>query len=109
MRRLLGIATLMAVLLCPLAGCAKYWYQEGKTFDQCEQDRLECYEEMKRYSADPENLGKYEFKLMGDCMIRRGYRLVTERKLHVTVKREDPNLAIPWQVHGVAGFLKPED
>ncbi|MHC4647142.1 MAG: hypothetical protein ACYTBJ_16735 [Planctomycetota bacterium] len=106
MKKLLSIGTLTAVLLSSLAGCTTYWYQEGKTFEQCERDRLECYEEMKKYAHDLENLGKYEFKYMEDCMIRRGYRLVTERKLYVTVKREDPNLTVPWQVHGVAGFLQ---
>jgi hypothetical protein len=105
MKRVFGFTTLMAVGLCSLAGCTTYWYQEGKTFDECKQDRLECYEEMKKYSQDLENLSRYEFKFMEDCMGRRGYRLVTARKLHVTVRREDPNLAIPWQIHGVSGFL----
>ncbi|MHC4666628.1 MAG: hypothetical protein ACYS9T_11855 [Planctomycetota bacterium] len=98
----------MAVGLCSLAGCTTYWYQEGKTFDECKQARLECYEEVKKYSQDLENLGRYEFKYMEGCMIRRGYRLVTTYKLHVTVRREDPNLAVPWQIHGISGFLSQE-
>ncbi|MHC4573400.1 MAG: hypothetical protein ACYS76_04600 [Planctomycetota bacterium] len=109
MNRNLGIATLTAVLLCLIAGCAKYWYQEGKTFDQCKRDRFECFEEMKKYSPHQQEMGKYEYKFMKNCMVRRGYRLVTARKLHVRVKREDPNLAVPWQVNGVAGFLEPQE
>jgi hypothetical protein len=109
MKRLLVFTTITAVLLCFLAGCAKYWYQEGKNFEQCKQDRLQCYEDMKRYSQDPEDLGKYEFKVMGDCMVLKGYRLVTEHKLHVRVKREDPNLAVPWMIHGVAGFIEQQE
>lgn len=109
MNRTLVIGTLTAVLLCFFAGCAKYWYQEGKTFEQCKQDRLECYDQMKKYSSDWQDLGKYEFKVMDDCMIRKGYRLVTERQLHVRVKREDPNLAVPWMTDGVAGFLEQQE
>ncbi|MHC4155731.1 MAG: hypothetical protein ACYST6_12520 [Planctomycetota bacterium] len=108
MKRVLGLTTLMAVALCSLAGCTTYWYQEGKTFDECKQERLECHEEVKKYSQSQEELGRYEFKYMEDCMVRRGYRLVTTYKLHVTVKREDPNLAVPWQIHGVSGFLPQE-
>jgi hypothetical protein len=109
MKRILMITTLVAVLLFSFAGCTTYWYQEGKTFEECKQDHLECYEEMKNYSPDPENLGKYEFKLMEDCMILKGYRLVTERKLHVRVKREDPNLAVHWMIHGEAGFIEQKE
>jgi hypothetical protein len=105
MKRLLGIVALVAVGSCSLAGCTTYWYQEGKTFDECKQAHLECYEGMKEYSDNWEEPGRYEFDYMKDCMIRRGYRLVTARKLYVTVKREPPALAVPWQLHGVAGFL----
>jgi hypothetical protein len=105
MKRFLVIAALVAFGSCSLAGCTTYWYQEGKTFDECKQARLECYEEMKEYSDNWEEPSTYEFKYMKDCMIRRGYRLVTARKLHVTVKREDPDLTVPWHASGVAGFL----
>ena len=39
-------------------------------------------------------------------MGQRGYRLVTERKLFVRVKREpvDPN--VPLMIHGLAGFVE---
>ena len=23
-------------------GCARYWHQEGRTFEQCKQDRMDC-------------------------------------------------------------------
>ena len=109
MNRYLGIATLIVLLLCFVSGCATYWYQEGTTFEECKQSQLECYEEMKRYSSDWENLGKQEFELMEDCMGQRGYRLVTERKLFVRVKREPADPNVPWMIHGVAGFVKPEE
>ena len=77
----------------------------GKTFEECKQDQLECYEELKRYSSDWENLGKQEFELMEDCMGQRGYRLVTERKLFVRVKREPADPNVPLMIHGLAGFV----
>ena len=64
---------------------------------------------MKKYSQDPDDLGKYEFKLIADCMILKGYGLVTEQKLHVRVKREDPNLAVPCMIHGVSGFIEQQE
>lgn len=109
MFRFLLFSILVAVLFCFCTGCTTYWYQEGKTFEECKQDRLECYEHMKKYSADPENLGKYEFKVMEDCMTQTGYRLVTERNLHVRVKREDPELDVYWMTHGVAGFIRQQE
>lgn len=109
MNRYLGIATLIVLLLCLVTGCATYWYQEGKTFEECKQDQLECYEEMKRYSSNWEDLGKQEFELMKDCMGQRGYRLVTERKLFVRVKREPADPNVPWMIHGVAGFVKEQE
>jgi hypothetical protein len=108
MKRLFVFTTITTVLLC-CVGCAKYWYQEGKTFEECKQDRLKCLEDMKKYSQDPEDLGKYELELTKDCMIRKGYRLVTEHKLHVRVKRKDPNLTVPWMIHGVAGFIERQE
>ncbi|MHC4693132.1 MAG: hypothetical protein ACYS67_10360 [Planctomycetota bacterium] len=109
MKRELVTATFIAVLLCSFAGCTTYWYQEGKTFEECKQDYVDCFEDMKRYSRDPEDLDKYEFKLMEDCMILKGYRLVTERQLYVRVKREDPNLDVYWMVHGTAGFIREQE
>ena len=109
MNRYVGIAILTVLLLCFVAGCATYWYQEGKTFEECKQDNLECYEEMKRYSSDWESLGKQEFELMEDCMVQRGYRLVTERELFVRVKREPADPCVPWMIHGVAGFVEKEE
>jgi hypothetical protein len=108
MNRYPVIVMLIVLLLCFVTGCATYWYQEGKTFDETKQDQLECFEEMKRYSSNWEDLGKQEFKLMEDCMGQRGYRLVTEGKLFVRVKREPADPNVPWMIHGVAGFVKEQ-
>ena len=67
------------------------------------------YGPLKDYSSDPESLGKYEFELIEDCMIQKGYRLVAERKLYVRVKRETPDLDTYWMIHGTAGLLEQKE
>jgi hypothetical protein len=93
-------------LMCLLAGCAKYWYQEGKTFEECKQDRLECFEGLKRYSSNWQDMGEYEFKFMDDCMTQKGYGLVKENRLPLRVKREDPDRLLHWRLRGVAGTME---
>ncbi|MHC4744324.1 MAG: hypothetical protein ACYS8Z_20605, partial [Planctomycetota bacterium] len=90
------------------AGCAKYWYQEGKTFNEAKQDRKDCLEELKKYSPDWRDMGEYEFKFMNECMKSKGYRLVTENKLPLKVKRDDPDLMQNYRRKGIAGTLDEE-
>ena len=97
-------------LICSLAGCAKYFYQESRTFEQCKQDREDCFSQLKErlavLSARP---GDYEYKFIEDCMKRKGYRLVTENKLPLDVKRLDPDKSFRGQIYGhrrgIAGTL----
>ncbi len=90
------------------AGCGqKYWYQEGKTFDECKADRAACRAELRK-RADRDRMGDYERRFMENCMEQRGYRLVKEKDLPLDVKREDAD--IPSEVpmargYGVAGNL----
>lgn len=99
----------LAVLaLSATTGCElKYWYQEGKTFDQCKADRKICRAELLR-RADAYRLGSYERRFMEECMRQRGYRLVSESELPLDVKREDPDIPseVPWaRSYGLAGTL----
>ncbi len=90
---------LLAFLICLSAGCEKYYYQEGKTFNECASDRADCVTEMRKRQADrTKSRGRYEYEYVEDCMKRRGYRLVTEGKLPLNAKRLDPD-------PGAAGFL----
>jgi hypothetical protein len=90
------------------AGCGeKYWYQEGKTFDECKADRAACRAELLK-RTDRDRIGEYERRFMEDCMQQRGYRLVKEKELPLAVKREDAD--IPSEVpmargYGVAGSI----
>ncbi|MEN6336982.1 MAG: hypothetical protein ABFE01_22220 [Phycisphaerales bacterium] len=91
-----------------LAGCQPaYWYQEGKTFDECKADRADCRAELLR-RTDLNYVSSYEERFTADCMRRRGYRLVSSEDLPLDVKREEPNVAtaVPWnRFYGVAGTI----
>ena len=104
---------LLLGLICLFAGCAKYYYQEGKSFNECARDRADCYVELqKRLAVQTQRPGEYEHKFMEDCMERKGYGLVTENKLPLSVKRQDPDSTLQGQLYGyrrgIAGALDEE-
>ncbi len=104
---------LLLVLICLFAGCAKYYYQEGKSFNECASDRTDCVAELQKRLADQsQNAGGYEHKFVKDCMEHKGYRLVTERKLPLNVKRQDPDSSLRGYLYGyrrgIAGALDEE-
>lgn len=96
--------TILMLLVMPLGGCVNYWYQEGKSFDQCKADIEQCRAELAKYS-DLTNIGSYERKFVEDCMKTKGYNLVTGDKLPMKAKREDPDTSLYWRLNGVAGRI----
>ena len=96
---------LLLVVICFFTGCTSYWYQEGKSFEECKQDHRACFEELKVYSSNWRKMGDYEFEFMEDCMEQKGYGPVNERKLPLKVKREDPDQLLHWRLRGVAGTV----
>jgi hypothetical protein len=104
MRRFICIV-LWAAMFCCLSGCTQYWYQEDKTFKECEQDRDACFKELQKRS-DLSGTLDYEFKFMEQCMMEKGYRLVGEDKLPLDVKRQDPDRTMNWFTKGIAGKVK---
>ena len=106
MKRFSGLCLLC--LVCLFSGCARYYYQEDKSFKECEQDRLDCLTELKK-RADWEIPGAFEYKYMEKCMLRKGYRLVKESELPDDVKRQDPPDTVTGRVYdgryGLAGTL----
>jgi len=95
---------LLLTFACLLGGCSKYWYQDGRSFDECRKSLASCQAEATRY-ADVERtrgLGSYERDFVKECMQKKGYELVSEGKLPVRVKRESsPVFGIP----GMAGTI----
>ena len=109
-----SIAVLLSLcLICLLAGCAKYYYQEGKTFGECSSDRADCMAELKkRLGSEFQIRGSYEYQFMEECMKQKGYGLVTENKLPLDVRRLDPDRQLRGYLYGarrgIAGSLDEE-
>jgi hypothetical protein len=100
-------------LICLLTGCARYYYQENKTFNQCAWDRADClFELKKRLASGSGGWGDYRYKFLENCMKERGYRLVTEDQLPLEVKRQDPDSGLRGYLYGyrrgIAGALDEE-
>ena len=93
------------VMLCAsLNGCASYWYQEGRTFAECQQAQEACREELiKRSSLS--RFGSYEIGFMKNCMEEKGYRRVRQRDLPMGVRRQAPETSLHYRAIGVAGEL----
>ena len=91
--------------LCLLSGCSKYWYQEGKTFNECKMARAECFEELKKRTDFVNQSSEYEIKFMNQCMREKGYREVSQKQLPLDVKREEADTSLNWRARGVAGQL----
>lgn len=107
------VGNALVIILCLCSGCAKYFYQEGKTYNQCLKDRYDCIQEVnKRLAIQTNSSGGYKHKFIEDCMIRRGYRLVTEDELPLTAKRLDPAQTLHGflygQRRGIAGQVDEE-
>ncbi len=107
------VAVLLVTVVCLCTGCAKYYYQEGKSFAECAEDRSGCIAELnKRLAIQSQRPGGYEYEFIEDCMKNRGYRLVTEGKLPLGVKRQDPSQTLRGflygQRRGIAGTVGEE-
>ena len=87
------------------SGCSKYWYQQGKTFDECKQDHADCFAELQKRSDFSGSTVEYEIKFMNDCMMKKGYREVFQDKLPLDAKRQEPETSLHWRTRGIAGSL----
>ena len=91
-----------------LTGCSKYWYQEGKSFDECKQARNECFAELQKRSDLSNVTVEYEIKFMNDCMTKKGYREVSQDELPLDAKRQEPDSSFHWRARGLTGTLKKQ-
>ena len=66
----------------------------------------------KRLAVQSQSPGGYEYRFIEECMKDRGYRLVTEDKLPLGAKRQDPAQTLRGilygQRRGIAGTLDEE-
>jgi hypothetical protein len=89
------------------AGCAKYWYQEEKTFEECKQAQAECFRELQKRTDFTSPTADYEIKYMNECMLAKGYREVSANELSLEVKRQAPESSLHWRARGLAGTVEP--
>ena len=107
MKNLMVPLSLSLVFL--LTGCGRYYYQEGKTYYECERDWARCVENLHQQKKVLD-WGAYEYRFVEDCMKRKGYKLVGERSLPLKAKRRDPDRStmglLRGRRQGVAGALQ---
>ena len=97
------LVVLLLAVACFCAGCGtKYWYQIGKTFDECYADHRTCYEELETLTTQTQ-FGKRELKIINDCMRRKGYRLIAEDRLPYPTRSLRPDRTIHYRLRGIAG------
>ena len=99
------VPVVMSLMLCvAMNGCATYWYQEGKSFGECQQAQEACREELLKRSSLSQ-FGSYEIEFMRNCMEEKGYRKVRQRELPMGVRRQAPETSLHYRAIGVAGEL----
>ncbi len=107
--RMTIVFCILGIGLLSVAGCGQqYWYQEGKTFDQCKADREASRAELLK-RTDVNSIGSYGRRFMTDSMQKKGYRLMTQDQLPLDAKREGSDLPGqgPWAGgYGVAGRIE---
>lgn len=99
--KLTAIALLLASALLLLGGCSQYWYQEGKSFEECQRDLEAAHAEAFRYSSRGSN--RYESGFVREAMEARGYELVKRRDLPPDTYWEDTCV---FGVPGAAGTVE---
>ena len=106
MHKILFIVVL-SIGFVSLSGCAKYWYQEGKSFEECKYARDACFQELTRRTDFTSPTVDYEMKYMNECMQAKGYREVSAKELPLKVRREEPETSLHWRTRGIAGTVEP--
>lgn len=105
MKRLYPLIAAVMCVFCLLGCQATYWYQETKTFNECERDLEACRGELLKRS-DLNYIGSYEIKFIEKCMQELGYEVTRESELPFDVKRRRPEAGGLYPLErGIAGAL----
>ncbi|MCI0499880.1 MAG: hypothetical protein L0Y36_09410 [Planctomycetales bacterium] len=104
MQKMVFLMVLSSLFLLS-SGCATYWYQEGKSFDECKQAQSECFGKLTERTDFASPTADYEIKYMSECMRAKGYREVSANELPLDVKRKEPERSLHWRARGIAGTV----
>ncbi len=107
--KIVTVILLVCVSLLFATGCGSYWYQEGKTYEQCKQDIKECMTELSKYEDlnSPYSSTFYADDFEKDCMQKKGYKLYSEDKLPMHTKRQTLTGVLSSN-YGIAGRLEED-
>jgi len=93
MKKLLVILVLVFV---GVGGCGTYWYQPGKTLEQCLQDSKEC-----AYDANKHGFDYFDCdSLYRQCMEVRGYQQFLKEHLPMGIRTYQIDMLAGWNVAG---------
>jgi hypothetical protein len=95
----------LGVLFLLFGGCAKYWYQEGMSFNECKQAQADCFAELSKRTDFSSPTVEYEIKYMNECMQAKGYREVSASELPIDARRQEPETSLHWRARGIAGSV----
>lgn len=107
--KIVAVILLVCVSLLFTTGCGSYWYQDGKSYEECRADIKECLTELRKYQDLNSSYSNtfYAEDFEKDCMQNKGYRLYSENKLPLRVKRQTLSGTLSSS-YGIAGRLKEE-
>ena len=107
--KIVAVILLVCVSLLFTTGCASYWYRQGKTYEECREDIKQCLGELRKYQDLNSSYSNtfYAEDFEKDCMQGKGYKLYSEDKLPLRVKRQTLTGAISSS-YGIAGRLEED-
>ncbi|MHC4212371.1 MAG: hypothetical protein ACYSWP_03250 [Planctomycetota bacterium] len=108
--KIVTVFFLVCLSLLFATGCASYWYQECKTYEECREDIKQCLAELRKYQDLNSSYSNtfYAEDFEKDCMQGKGYRLYSENKLPLRAKRHTLSGALS-STYGIAGRLAEEE
>ncbi len=104
------VILLVCVSLLFATGCGSYWYQNGKSYEECKQDIKQCLTELRKYQDLSSSYSStfYAETFEKNCMQGKGYILYSEDKLPLRVKRQTLSGALSSS-YGIAGSLEEDE
>ena len=107
--KIVTVILLVCLSLLFASGCASYWYQNGKSYEECREDIKECLTELRKYQDLNSSYSStfYAENFEKNCMQNKGYILYSEDKLPLRAKRQTLSGRLSSR-YGIAGRLEED-